>query len=279
MKFIIMGRTGSGKSTFAELLTRQGMSLSKSSTTRKPRSEADKQNYNFLTREEAAAIPASEKLLPTTLNGELYFSARHMLEQSDILILDPKGAKEICNMYPDTCFHIAYICADKQMAMEHAMNRSDNPEAEQETFCRRYDSEAAQFDAFEQENENHTFHAWPYNMRAVHTYKNDFTPEFLCRIANNIIQYKKQHENLSNITQQCLDLGVLEMSEPEKIDLWMEADDTHEKPYVRHVSTDIFADILMEDDEGLANTIRAWCSYGIQLGQPDDLQPVEEPEN
>lgn len=279
MKYIILGRTGSGKTKLADTLAANGLMLSKSSTTRKPRSEEDRKHYHFLTREEAAAIPESEKLLPTVLNGELYFSSKHMLEQADVIILDPKGMKEICGLYPDVSFRAVYIKADKDTAEEHAISRSSNPDAERSVFLNRYESENRQFSEFEEQLKNRDYTTWPSNLSAAHVYTNTFEESCLQEITQSLLQYRRQHANLMKIVDQCADLGVVRSDVPGKIDLWMEADATHEHPYKVQLAHDLFTDRLMGDDTGLAMTIRAWCSYGINLNLPDEITPVEQPEN
>lgn len=277
MKYVIVGRTGSGKSALADILAANGLDLLKSCTTRAPRSEEDKTRYTFLSREQADAIPDEEKVLPTTLNGELYFSSSHALELADVMILDPKGLMEICALYPDTSFHAVHVVADYDKSAEHACRRADDPEKAMEIFRNRYRSESEQFDKFEAQCKNGDHKDWPENLAAIQNYNNDFTQNCAQAMAEYLLHYKKQHDNITALVQQCADLDILSIPKeyPDKVTVWMNEDSEHPAVWPRHLSPERFADVVIRDDEGLASLVRAWCGCGIHLGIPDELQPVE----
>ena len=70
IKYIILGRTCSGKDKFAEKLRETGLNFKKSFTTR-PRRENENDNYyHFITDKEYDALP--DKILETENNGYKY---------------------------------------------------------------------------------------------------------------------------------------------------------------------------------------------------------------
>lgn len=178
MMYLILGRTGSGKTHLAHLLENHGLSRVKSRTTRAPRSE-NEDNYIFVSEEEAAACQS--RITDTVINGATYYTTPDDLVGKDFYIIDPIGAKKLAEAMPDETFVILYISAkDDTQRKEHATNRDDAYTSE--AFDARDASEDEQFSAFEQQISDSTDMSAmdiPDNVRAVHVIVNDYAPETL----------------------------------------------------------------------------------------------------
>lgn len=79
MLIVVMGRTCSGKDTFANCLEQAGLRRLITSTTRPCRGPGDNK-YRFLSREQAAKIPENTKFLKTIINQNEYFAVRDEID-------------------------------------------------------------------------------------------------------------------------------------------------------------------------------------------------------
>lgn len=151
MKFLIMGRSATGKDTLQALLEKNyGWTFVKSMTTR-PKRSPDEDTHVFLSEEEADAIPMSEHVAWTKINGYRYFATRQQVYEADAYIIDPEGAYMLLKNMPEEWFRIIYLtAADEAIREEMAIRRSNDPEKELKTFRARAASEDAQFTLFEQ---------------------------------------------------------------------------------------------------------------------------------
>lgn len=115
MKFLIIGRTGTGKDTLRKKLEEQlGWTFIKSYTTRCKR-YPEEDTHIFISKNTASNY--TDKVAQTFIgngNREIdeYFATREQFEQCDAYIVDPLGAYEvlcnvqdeqICIVYLDTC--------------------------------------------------------------------------------------------------------------------------------------------------------------------------------
>ena len=99
VKFLIVGRTASGKSTIAkEVCEKLGLKQVKSLTTRPPRDE-ELNNPNcdhyFVTDEVIESLKRSgnELIAYTEINDYKYATIKSELDKSDIYVIDPNGIK------------------------------------------------------------------------------------------------------------------------------------------------------------------------------------------
>lgn len=150
MKLLIMGRSGVGKSTLANYLTKyHGLKQLDSYTTRPMRVE-NETGHTFITEKEVQGILEEEGCVAkTTINGYLYFATKKQVEDCDIYLIDPHGLKSLLKAMPDTQFMIVYVTADLHKRIQYSIERSDNPEEEEKVIKERIASEDAQFDRFE----------------------------------------------------------------------------------------------------------------------------------
>lgn len=151
VKFIICGRTASGKSLFAKILNKKyGMKIAESYTTRPARHENEK-GHIFIDKTLADNIPANQKLFRTEYNNCEYFMTKEIVENSDIFILDPKGVIEMITEFPEQPFRIIYMNNPDELSRKiDFINRCDkNPVTADGLFVRRHVEEDGLFLAFD----------------------------------------------------------------------------------------------------------------------------------
>lgn len=145
---IIIGRTASGKDTFANLLKDNTyFRLAKSHTTR-PKRFVGEDTHIFISQEVAANIPDTDKLAVLHRNGHESFLSKSFIisKKLNVFILDPTGAVELMNAFPDDIFELVYIFRNSCQRRESAIIRSGGNSLEFD-LCDREESEV--FDKFE----------------------------------------------------------------------------------------------------------------------------------
>lgn len=233
MKFIIVGRTGTGKTEMADALARiGGLKILKTTTTRAPRDDADRKRYNFITPEEADKIGA--KYLYTKIGDVEYFCSDKDLQTCDVAILDPDGVQDITALLEDEVIQIIYMHVDPdndevnarfETALSKRIKNSDNPEQTRIAISSKRQDENERFLKFEELifDEVHIngderlplqrklfldtrFHD---RVVSIHDYKNDFNITSLNRMALGLVTIHRQFKNLKTIMEQCVGLGIL----------------------------------------------------------------------
>lgn len=178
MMYLIIGRTGSGKTYLANLLERHGLSRVKSRTTRAPRSEGE-DSYIFVSEDDAAAC--RNRITDTVINGATYYTTPDDLVGKDFYVIDPIGTKKLAEAMPNETFVILYVsAADDALRKTHATDRDDAYTPEE--FDARNTSEDEQFSEFEHQIDDSCDMSamdMPDNVRAVHVIVNDYAPETL----------------------------------------------------------------------------------------------------
>lgn len=106
-KFIICGRTASGKNTLLDALKEATNCAVAKSCTTKPRRSPDDDDYIFLNN--GSGVADSDKICGTTHNGYEYFLTRDMVDDCDVFILDPHGVADITAAFPEYAWHVIYV--------------------------------------------------------------------------------------------------------------------------------------------------------------------------
>lgn len=150
MKFLIVGRTASGKDTLREVLERKyGWKFVKSYTTRQKR-YPNEGTHVFVSKQEAADF--SDKVAVTYFdngNGlDEYFATRSQVEESDAYIVDPDGFRQVVEaMKGCTAFALVYVYPVSELSqIWHALRRNWRHVG---SVLPRIASERDEFDTFE----------------------------------------------------------------------------------------------------------------------------------
>lgn len=124
MLYLIMGRSGSGKTTIAQKLKDEGYKGVKSYTTRPRRDGESEDAYNFISEEEYAALP--NKIAPVFFNGYHYCSTIDDIKEAELYVAEPSAVRELRTAGID--FKVLFIAVSKNTAIERMKKRGDSQE-------------------------------------------------------------------------------------------------------------------------------------------------------
>lgn len=143
-KILIIGRTASGKTTFAEFLEEYGFISLESYTTRKPRYEGEK-GHIFIDKDDVEKYKI-DVIAETSINENEYFATKSQLEEADIYVIDPIGLYDLLSRDLGFKYNIVYVYADDQSRVIAARKRSNHDKL---VLSDRDKSENNQFTKFE----------------------------------------------------------------------------------------------------------------------------------
>ena len=264
MKYLIIGRSGSGKDTMAKELTDRGLSIIKTYTTRPPRTENDTQHY-YLTEEEADALP--DHFAEITIHGYRYFMTKELLEKTnpDIIIIEPVGARELVEHFPETAFQIIHMIAnDPDERRQKAIDRADDPEKEAAIYDAKIKDEDLLFTPFEDNLKNGK--PFAENVMAIFHVKNDYQIETLKKYANNLIGNKHLFNNVSEIINQCLTRGILLSTKKGFIDTYALDETTGEAGPIS-VPYECFVNATIAYPDAFNILMSEWLSAPLDISQ------------
>lgn len=261
MKYLIMGRTASGKDTIARNLEQNYGLRSVISYTDRPRREGETdETHTFISKEEMAQI-YDELIAKTTINGNTYGATSEQVRNADLYVIDPKGAFEIAEAMPDTAFEILFINADDNKRREHFINREQNTEDAASKFESRNADEDMQFIEFElisnammNQVQGMSQH-WPPNIVALYNIQNNYdealtnadaVEAFASRIFMN--------ENIKHIIIELLHEGAFQIQTPLGLKPKMDTTD----------DIDLFAWQLSMNDTERHRLTDVWLSTGYR---------------
>lgn len=93
---LLVGKSGSGKTTIAKNLEHYGLKQVQSYTTRKPRYDGE-DGHTFITMEEYMKLP--DKVATTYFDGNYYCATQQQCEDADIYVIDPHGIESFKRNY------------------------------------------------------------------------------------------------------------------------------------------------------------------------------------
>lgn len=107
--YLLVGKSGSGKSTIAHYLEQDGYKELKSYTTREPRYE-DEDTHIFVTDDDFLRYQDTNEIVAYSLfNGNHYFCTRTQLYYNDVYVIDPDGIEYLTQHVDDVVFVVIYI--------------------------------------------------------------------------------------------------------------------------------------------------------------------------
>lgn len=275
MKFIIIGRPGSGASELASRLVEMGLKACPLTTTRPQLKPDGEKAYAFLSEKDAMAVPAEDKLLlDVSEDGTEYF-----LRPQD----DPGSAEIILLENPAVLSGLDAVVGDEPCQIVHvhggelldrklqAARDADRPILAEQVFNRR---NGELLDAFLELEKRMQLHEgddvepmpMPGCVIRGQNFEYDFNPENLDRFANSLCQRLAFHDRLVAIVEECADMGILYR----KDGLLLLAYEDASKD--RYVTADKFAEILAEDDEGMAGVMREYVAMSRRFDDMDLLR-------
>lgn len=249
--YLIVGRTGSGKSTLEKKLVEHGFRTVKSYATRPPRTP-DEDTHIFISDEVADEL-IPNAVAQTQIGKYRYFATQEQIEDADVYVIDPNGVYEICQKVTDRAIHIIRVIADDNARRAHAIAREADKEAAAKTFDERQKAEDERFANFDKNFGDAD--AFP-NVLVFHNVFNTYQDADLELEAKRIVNQQQLHLNLVKIVKQAAQRGFL--TENEKgIAIVTASED------IAYVNPSYVADILTDDDEAYIDIMNWW------LSQPD----------
>lgn len=185
MKFLVIGRTGTGKDTLREELERTyGWKFVKSYTTRKKRYLSE-DTHKFISKQDSWKY--RDKVAVTYIdNGtgyDEYFATRSDVLDSDAYIVDPVGMYQIlCNM-PEEHFTIVYLCTGK--TIEKSIRCLVRNRKTPLHYAKRVISEAAEFKVFEGLIKQDLLHSFR-NVARVKVVENTYSQSCMKEVASSL---------------------------------------------------------------------------------------------
>lgn len=262
MKYVIVGRSGSGKTELANRLESKGLKVLKTYTTRPMRSESEKDKYNFIKPEDLEKY--KDRLLQAEFAGHTYFTTKDDVMAADVMILEPNGVFEVLRQFPDTQFLLAYISPEKQeIADARAIARAKDQAAERENIKTRRAIEDGRFKPLEamlKSDKNIAINSMEASVI------NDFQPATLDKIATDMTAIFKCHEKFTIILNQLVALGTLHTNKQNRIQVSL-----NDKSYT--VSLDVFATMIEHNDEQFSYIIKSWLTHDVKFQIPGELAP------
>ena len=256
MKFLICGRTGTGKDTLQSILVNDyGWKGVKSYSTRAKRFE-DEDTHIFISKEEADAIPKSEKVAVTFIkNGDTeneYFATRKQVNNADVYIIDPIGIKELVKNMPEENFIIVYLKAnDYDTQRQMVVSRADNETLAKKIFVKRFHSEDRQFSEFEKLISNCTQLA-PNCYRYI-SFVNEYKEDQIRDFAQQLNNLRTIYNNLVKITSAVRKSGgMCQTDEKGRTRVIFR----NMKP--KWLNDEQFTYLLLEDSEGIFSIMNSW---------------------
>ena len=266
MKYLIIGRTASGKDTLARtLLEEHGMTPVKSSTTRPKRSE-DENTHIFVTADEAES--ETHKVARTEIDGYEYYATYKAVNEADVYVIDPEGARELSHNMPHADFHIVYLSAPTEEREKRFVERacagdeSLTEDAARELFKSRDAAEDERFSAFEGcITTNANLETWGFgdSVRAVHVLENDYDPESMGAYARMLANLDRMLKRTVALIPVARKLGLMSGTD----DAILIRDNA--KGDVYPVSYEWCADTIIANDESLSNFLK-----GVLMAADDD---------
>lgn len=126
---ILCGPSGSGKTAVMNELHRQYGLREAASITDRPKRHPDEIGHVFLSKQEFDVLEQSTTLLlPTTFAGYRYAQTKDILDNNDILVLDPRGVQNIRKDYRERPVLVVGITAPREVLIGRMRKRGDSEE-------------------------------------------------------------------------------------------------------------------------------------------------------
>ena len=128
-KILLMGKSGSGKTTAADILESSGFKVLKSYTERPKRNE-NNTDHTYITKEEMDKLYDKPNVIcKTCFSGNRYFATIEQLRDADIYIVDPTAVTEMPrDVFNEMTVLVVYLDADEKVCRARMKERGDSEE-------------------------------------------------------------------------------------------------------------------------------------------------------
>lgn len=251
LRYALLGRTGSGRRFFQQLLETNGFKVAKSYTTRECKDDNDNQHH-FI---ENIHSYDNERVLETHHNGYAYFYTMKELENADIIPIDPENIKNLCNLFPNDIFRLIELVASNENRLTHAVTNEDDKITAEDDFISMCEEENAAFCELEDKIANGKFGG--NNLLIGNVVNNDFTENADMFSWSEILKTSfREFERMKKIITELADADII-CRKDDKYTIVMinENDDgTHDV----EMSCEAFAENTLCDPDGVRITLQSW---------------------
>lgn len=255
LKYALLGRTGSGRRFFQQLLEKNGFKVAKSYTTRERKDDSDNQHH-FI---ENIHDYDDERVLETYHSGYTYFYTMKELEDADVIPVDPENIKTLCDLFPDDIFRFIEVIASNEDRLTHAVAGTEDKltaeedflaecEAENDAFCKIEDAIGARNFGFD-------------NLLMGHVIHNDFTENAdIIDWVDMLKSSQRECKRMRVIVEELAANNIIS-KDPEtgKFDLAThEREDDPDNVNWLHLPRDIFIENVLSDPNGVKAIMESW---------------------
>lgn len=129
--YLIVGRSGSGKTYLAEALAKHYNGKILESYTTRPKREPNEKGHIFVDKEAYLKAKAENIIIAETLFADNYYWATtEQINDTDFYVIDPKGVEDVLNAYKNKQIDkepfIIGLDITKEEAKKRMINRGDN---------------------------------------------------------------------------------------------------------------------------------------------------------
>lgn len=251
LRYALLGRTGSGRRFFQQLLETNGFKVAKSYTTRERKDDNDNQHH-FI---ENIHSYDNERVLETHHNGCAYFYTMKELENADIIPIDPENIENLCNLFPDDAFRFLELVASNENRLIHAVADADDKITAEEDFVALCEEENETFSLIEDKigKKELDFN----NMIMGHVINNDFTKDadmFSC--VEWLKESQLEFNRMRIIIEQLGENGNIDVHDGKYTLVMIDKDSG--LPYDTYISKDMFAENTLSDPNGVCAVMKSW---------------------
>ena len=189
---LIVGKTGSGKSSLIDALcNRRNFKQLISQTTRPRRNDTDNDHIFVTVDDYLRAKENNEIIAETEIAGNYYYATKEQLYEADLYTIDPRGREMLLSMdLPNIRFVTVYISCPNELRMERVINkRKDNKQA----YSARSFSERQQFKNFISNEE------WDYSIKNIEFAKAYSVLYWITQVENLWKNHMEDEQNGDNV--------------------------------------------------------------------------------
>lgn len=261
IKYIIVGRQASGKTTLAKKLEEKGLHLLKTHTTRTKRFPEENQ-YHFVDKDHEETIK-DQTLAKDTIGDVDYYTTKQDVLTADIMVLTPSGIIEVAKTFPDVNFRIIYIVAKEDDNIEKIQERIDQKSETKESTNSRSDWELWEFSWLDNILISETIEGQdlPQNISNVQVFYNEYKPEQINERAEIYYNDMKLLKNLAILVEKSAKYDIVDCNDEGKYLLVTDRGK-------RYVSSALFAANLMSSEEGRDRFFITCLYHGVFEDQP-----------
>lgn len=256
MKFVIIGRTATGKHYLAEKLAAKGLTVAKVYTTN---TDTPKESCypEVITDTQAAAIPPETMFSMASEDNTSTFMLLTDAAEADVIILHPDDLTRFNEAFPAEPLHIIHmVCLDS--TQQDAIERT-HPRGYGKSLKDRQIEESPAYSQWEQRlAAKDTF---GMNQMIIITLDNDYKEETMDAFIEQLMRNMKIRENVKDILRSSIDLGLIPTDDTGNIVVqYLEP-----QPHSAAVTMDMFYDLLVNDPMHFTAVMTNWLAFATDV--------------